>query len=163
MATLLSVSPHASLLGSYQRLQGAFSMLSYIALFAVVAGNLRQRAQVERLLTVVILTSLPVSLYGIMQRYHRDPLAWGRDTSVRITGTQGNAIFIAAYLMLSTLLIVGRGVAACDILKPERVDHRGQPGGVHQMARLERLDAKPALVDAGFLADRAAKQPILAA
>ncbi|MGH2524034.1 MAG: O-antigen ligase family protein, partial [Anaerolineales bacterium] len=110
ISTLFSVSPHASLFGSYQRLQGTFTTLSYLIFFAAVAANLRRRAQVERLLTSVIITSLPISLYGLLQRYRLDPLPWGGDTVGRITGNMGNAIFLAAYLIMSTLVILGRVV-----------------------------------------------------
>src|SRR3990172_8380562 len=54
IASIFSVAPHATLFGSYQRLQGTFSTFSYLVLFAAIAANLRRRAQAERLLTVVI-------------------------------------------------------------------------------------------------------------
>ena len=77
ISTALSIAPNISLWGSYQRLQGTFSTFSYLVLFAAVAGQLRRRSQVERLITVVAVTSLPVSVYGILQRYRLDPLPWG--------------------------------------------------------------------------------------
>ncbi len=110
VATIFSVTPYTSWLGSYQRLQGTFSTFSYIVLFASVAVNLRHRVQAERILTTVILTSLPVALYGILQRYHLDPLPWGGDTVTRVTGNMGNAIFIGAYLIMSTFIALGRVV-----------------------------------------------------
>ena len=110
ISTLFSVAPATSWLGSYQRLQATFSTFSYVILFGAVAVNLRRRAQVERLLTTVILTSLPVSLYGILQRYHLDPLPWGGDTVTRVTGNMGNAIFIGAYLIMPTFAALGRVV-----------------------------------------------------
>ncbi len=110
ISALFSVAPATSWLGSYQRLQGTFSTFSYIVLFGAVAVNLRRRAQVERLLTTVILTSLPISLYGILQRYHLDPLPWGGDTITRVTGNMGNAIFIGAYLIMPTFAALGRVV-----------------------------------------------------
>jgi tetratricopeptide (TPR) repeat protein len=110
ISTTFSVAPATSWLGSYQRLQGTFSTFSYIALFGAVAVNLRRRAQVERLLTTVILTSLPVSLYGILQRRQQDPLPWGGDTTTRVTANLGNAIFIGAYLIMPTFAALGRVV-----------------------------------------------------
>ena len=112
VSTLFSVSPHASQFGSYQRLQGTFTVFSYLVMFAAIAANLRRRAQVERVLTTVILTSLPISLYGLLQRYRLDPLPWGGDTVSRITGNMGNAIFIAAYLIMSALVALGRVVTS---------------------------------------------------
>src|ERR1700694_575254 len=59
VSTIFSVSPHASLFGSYQRLEGTYTTFSYLILFAVIAANLRRRAQVERAITIAIITSLP--------------------------------------------------------------------------------------------------------
>jgi hypothetical protein len=112
VSTALSISPSISLFGSYQRLQGLYSTFAYIALFAAAAANLRQRAQIERLLTVVVVTSLPISLYGILQRYQKDPLPWGGDTVERVTGHMGNAIFLGAYLIMSAMAVLGRVVAS---------------------------------------------------
>jgi tetratricopeptide (TPR) repeat protein len=112
ISTMLSVAPNISLYGSYQRMQGTLTTFSYIVLFSVVAANLRRRAQIERLITVVIVTSLPISLYGILQRYEQDPLPWGGDTVERVTGHMGNAIFIGAYLIMSAMAVLGRVVTS---------------------------------------------------
>ncbi|HEX6303454.1 MAG TPA: O-antigen ligase family protein [Anaerolineales bacterium] len=100
LSTLLSVNPRVSFAGSYQRLQGTYTTLSYLVIFAAVAGNLRRREQIERLITVAIIASLPVSLYGVLQRYQIDPVPWGSDTSRRIAANMGNPIFVAAYLIM---------------------------------------------------------------
>lgn len=100
LSTLLSVNPRVSFAGSYQRLQGTYTTLSYLVVFAAVAGNLRRREQIERLITVAIIASLPVSLYGVLQRYQIDPVPWGSDTSRRIAANMGNPIFVAAYLIM---------------------------------------------------------------
>jgi tetratricopeptide (TPR) repeat protein/O-antigen ligase len=108
IATILSVSPSASFWGSYQRLQGTYTTLSYLVIFAAVAGNLRSRDQVNRLITVVVVTSLPIALYGVLQRYGLDPVPWQGDVSVRIASTLGNSIFVAAYLIMVFPLTMGR-------------------------------------------------------
>lgn len=100
ISTLLSLTPRISFWGSYTRLQGTYTFLSYVVIFAAIAVNVRRKEQVERLVNTIIFTSLPVSLYGIMQRLGIDPLPWGEDTSNRVTSTLGNAIFIAAYLIM---------------------------------------------------------------
>ncbi len=108
VSTLFSVAPRTSLLGSYQRLQGTYTTFAYIAIFAVVLGNLRTQKQVQRLITTVIVVSIPVSIYGMLQRYKLDPLPWGGNTSTRIAGHMGNAIFVAAYLIMATPLTIAR-------------------------------------------------------
>ena len=74
ISTIFSISPKVSLWGSYQRLQGTYTALSYIVIFALMATHLRSRAQVDRLGTTIILTSLPVGLYGIIQHSSSLPI-----------------------------------------------------------------------------------------
>jgi tetratricopeptide (TPR) repeat protein/O-antigen ligase len=112
ISTIFSVTPRTSFWGSYQRLQGMYTTFSYLVIFAAMIGNLRRRAQVERLITVAILTSLPISLYGILQRYRIDPVPWGGDVSNRIAANLGNSIFVAAFLIMVLPLTIGRIVEA---------------------------------------------------
>ena len=108
IATIFSVTPRVSFWGSYQRLQGTYTTLSYIAIFGSLAANLRRREQVERIILTVILTSLPIGLYGILQRFQIDPVPWGGDVSRRIAANMGNSIFVAAYLILAFPLTLGK-------------------------------------------------------
>jgi len=120
VSTILSVTPFTSLWGSYQRLQGTYSTFAYLMVFFSMIANLRQRAQVERLFSVVILSSLPVSLYGILQRYGADPIPWGGDVSGRIAANMGNAIFVAAYLILVFPLTAMRVLESFEALLNDR-------------------------------------------
>lgn len=124
IATIFSVAPHASLYGSYQRLQGTFTTFSYLVLFAVIGANLRRRSQAERILTTIIITSLPIALYGILQHFRLDPLPWGGDTTARVTGHMGNAIFIAAYLIMAALVTLGRVVTSFHAILTEPDERR---------------------------------------
>lgn len=108
ISTLFSISPKVALWGSYQRLQGTYTALSYIVIFALMATHLRTQAQVDRLVTTVILTSLPVGLYGIVQHYGLDPLPWAGDVTRRVASNLGNAIFVASYLIMAIPLILAR-------------------------------------------------------
>ena len=108
ISTVLSVAPRTSLLGSYQRLQGTYTTFSYIVIFFMVLQGLRTRVQLDRLITLLILNALPIALYGILQRYQLDPLPWGGDTTERVAGNMGNAIFVAAYLIMTFFLTLTR-------------------------------------------------------
>lgn len=108
ISTAFSVTPFVSWAGSYQRLQGTFTTFSYIVIFALLLSVMRTRAQVDRLITIVIVTSIPVALYGVLQHELRDPLPWGGDTSQRVAGHMGNAIFIGAYLIMAIPLTIAR-------------------------------------------------------
>ncbi len=111
LTTITSIAPRLSLWGSYHRMQGAYTTLSYVAIFLMMLHTLRRREQLRRLITVILLTSLPVSLYGIMQHYGLDPMAWsniGDSVTVRAISTMGNPIFVAAYLIMVVPLTAGR-------------------------------------------------------
>ncbi|MCJ7659053.1 MAG: O-antigen ligase family protein [Anaerolineales bacterium] len=120
VATVFSVTPSVSLAGSYQRLQGTYTTLSYIVVFAAMAGNLRRRAQVERLITTMIITSLPVSLYGVLQRYQIDPVPWAGDVTIRVASNMGNSIFVAAYLIMVSPLTLLRIVESFSAIMNDR-------------------------------------------
>lgn len=120
VSSLFSVARQFSFWGSYQRLQGAYTTFSYIIIFAAMLGNLRRRAQVERLITTVIIASLPVSLYGVLQRYQIDPVPWGGNVARRIAANMGNAIFVAAYLIMASPLTLGRIVDSFGAILQER-------------------------------------------
>ena len=99
-ATVVSVTPHMSFWGSYQRLQGTYTHLSYVALGTIVVLNMQRREQLERLITVSILGSLVAVGYGFIQHFQLDPLPWGGDVVSRIASTMGNSIFVAAYFIM---------------------------------------------------------------
>ena len=108
LATIFSVTPSISFFGSYQRLQGTYTTFSYLIIFVSIITNLRSRSQINRLVTTVILVSLPVALYGVLQHYKIDPIPWGGNTSTRIASNMGNSIFVAAYLIMVFPLTLGR-------------------------------------------------------
>ncbi|MBN1221223.1 MAG: tetratricopeptide repeat protein [Anaerolineae bacterium] len=121
ISTIFSISPTVSLWGSYQRMQGTYSALSYIVIFALMAGNLHTREQVDRLVTTVIITSIPVGLYGIIQHYGLDPLPWAGDVTQRVASNMGNAIFVASYIIMIVPLTLSRLIESMTaIIKEEQ-------------------------------------------
>jgi tetratricopeptide (TPR) repeat protein len=108
LTTLTSITPYVSFFGSYQRLQGTYTTLSYIVVFLMILQGMRTRQQLDRLILTIILTSLPIALYGLIQRYRLDPLPWGGDVTTRVAANMGNAIFVAAYLIMAFFLTLGK-------------------------------------------------------
>ncbi len=104
LSTLFSITPGISLWGSYTRLQGTVTMFSYLIVFFSILGLMRKREQVNLLWIILILTSVPISIYGLLQHLHLDPIQWGgeRAASVpsRVVSTMGNPIFLGAYLIM---------------------------------------------------------------
>lgn len=110
LATILSVVPGISWWGSYQRLQGTYTFYSYVTLFLVLVFNLKERRQLERIISFILLINVPITVYGILQHNNADPLPWQGDTTLRVTSTMGNAIFIAAYLIMCVPFALYRGI-----------------------------------------------------
>ena len=108
LSTALSVVPRISFFGSYVRMQGTWSYLSYVAIFAMVLTHVRSRAQVNRIFYTVIMASLPIAIYGILQKSGLDPLPWGGDVVERVAANMGNSIFVAAYLIMAIFLTLER-------------------------------------------------------
>ena len=102
ISTIFTITPDAAIWGSYQREQGLYTQLSYMMLGILVLADLRTFAQLNRLINFMLLTSVPVALYGIVQAMHLDPLPWAGDTASRVASSMGNAIFVAAWLIMVT-------------------------------------------------------------
>ncbi|MEI8307901.1 MAG: hypothetical protein WCF99_12645 [Chloroflexales bacterium] len=111
-ATATSVVPGTSFWGSYQRLQGTYTNLSYIMLFVLILVTLRTRVQIERIITITIISGVTAASYGMLQHLRIDPLPWQGDVISRVASTLGNSIFVAAFLILVTPLALYRCVAA---------------------------------------------------
>ncbi len=100
LATVHSVLPGIAFWGSYDRMQGLYTWLTYIAFFFVLAYRIRAWPQIERVISAIVFASVPVAIYGVMQHLGWDPVVWGADTHTRVASTLGNAIFIGAYLLM---------------------------------------------------------------
>ncbi len=120
ISSALSIVPQVSIFGSYQRLQGLYSMLSYIVIFWMIVMNLRRRSQLDRFVTVVVMTSLPIAFYGLIQHAGKDPLPWGGDVESRVASNMGNPIFVAAYLIMAFFLTMGRLIESFRVILTEK-------------------------------------------
>ena len=136
ISTIFSVTPSISFFGSYQRLQGTYTTFSYLIIFFSIIANLRTRQQINRLITTVILASLPVSLYGLLQRFNIDPIPWGGNVSRRIASNMGNSIFVAAYLIMVFPLTIGRIVEAFKAILTENDDTKAT--GINSLKHIIR-------------------------
>ncbi|MEJ5309352.1 MAG: tetratricopeptide repeat protein [Anaerolineae bacterium] len=122
ISSIFSLVRYTSFVGSYQRLQGTYTLFGYLVLFFAIVTSLRTRPQLARLVTVLILNSLPISLYGIIQHNGLDPLPWAGDVTSRVASNMGNAIFVAAYLIMIVPLTAARIIQSFnDILSREEV------------------------------------------
>ncbi|MGQ9740185.1 hypothetical protein [Chloroflexus sp.] len=112
LTTITSVTPATSLWGSYQRMQGLYTFLSYVIFGVLIATTLRTATQRERFISLNLAAGTVVAIYGIMQHYQLDPLPWRGDVIARVASTLGNSIFVAAYLIMIVPLALYRLLAA---------------------------------------------------
>ncbi|HZS90021.1 MAG TPA: O-antigen ligase family protein [Chloroflexota bacterium] len=113
-ATINSVLPAISFWGSYDRMQGLYTWLNYVALFLVIALHLRTWPQIERIVSALVFTSIPVAAYGIIQHMQWDQIQWGAPTTDRVASTLGNSIFLGAYLIMCMPFTIYRLVRAYE-------------------------------------------------
>ena len=114
ISTAFSISPAQSLWGSHARAQGLYSLLAY-AIFALAAyTQIRTARQLWRLLDTLIFVSVPLSFYGVMQRFGLDTYQWQQFfTQTRITSTLGNPIFVGGFLVPVIPLTATAFIHAC--------------------------------------------------
>lgn len=107
ITTLLSLSPWLSFWGVWFRRDGSYTTLSCLLFFAAVATGIRSDQQVNRLITAAILASLPISLYGIGQRFSLEPIITDA-SQMRVSSTFANPVFLGAYLIMVFPLTLSR-------------------------------------------------------
>jgi tetratricopeptide (TPR) repeat protein len=108
ISALTSIMPRISWLGSYERMDGALTTASYIVLFFSIVFALRRKEQLDRFVTCIILPSLPIALYGVLQHFFLDPLQFPKPVTERCTSTAGNPSFLGGYLIMVVPLTLSR-------------------------------------------------------
>lgn len=100
LSTVLSIHPHLSFLGSYERQQGLLNLWHYLALFFLISASITDRRQLEGLIISLLCSSALVSLYGLIQLVGWDFLRWGESSQMRIFSTFGQPNFLGHFLSL---------------------------------------------------------------
>lgn len=98
LATLLSIAPRISLWGSHVRSFGTLTTLAG-AFFFVASCSLHNGAAVFRLEGAILLASLPVSFYALLQVFGVDPLSQAIQAHTA-SSFLGNPNFVAAYMVM---------------------------------------------------------------
>jgi len=120
LSTIFSLDRYTSIFGYYTRFNGGLlSLVCYIALYYVFVGEMGNRGdRRERFVRVLLLSSLLVSIYGILQHFGIDKDYWVQDVQRRVFSTLGQPNWLAAYLVM--VLPVGLA-AMLDKSKKQKV------------------------------------------
>ncbi|MFH1231429.1 MAG: O-antigen ligase family protein [Planctomycetota bacterium] len=111
VSVIFSAVPYNSLWGGFDRLEGLYTNASFWVIFILAAINIKSKAQIDRLINAIIFTSMPIVAYSFIQRLRLDPVPWqAMDSSIRVSATMGNPIFLSAYLIITIPLTLARFV-----------------------------------------------------
>jgi tetratricopeptide (TPR) repeat protein len=133
VSTGAAVHPAQSFWGAYETRQGLVTYLACVLLLITVAIRFRTERQLDRLVTTILVASLPVSLYGIVQRAGMDPIIWSSSAEAeRVGSLAGHPVYLAAYLAMVLPLTVWRILRLLDgtenttgSTRPASVKNRG--------------------------------------
>jgi putative inorganic carbon (hco3(-)) transporter len=107
VSTAFSGHLYTSLWGYYTRFNGGLiSVLIFLGIY-LVATNTFKKPEFDRLLKLGALAVVPVSIYGIAQYYELVENFWSVDAAVRVFSTFGQPNWLAAYLAMLLVLILG--------------------------------------------------------
>jgi len=100
ISTFLSINRELSFFGLYDRQEGLLSYLYYIVFFILALSFLRGRERrVSFVLWPLIMSSVVVCVYGVLQALGMDPLGWTETTKMRVTATFGQPNNLGSYLL----------------------------------------------------------------
>ena len=114
VTTVTAVNPSLSLWGSYDRGQGAVTLLTYLLLMLLAAGFFRSVARAKWLLQAVALTGVPLVLFGLAQAAGWNPFQLVSDARSPVFATLGRANFLGAYLAMLIPITAGLGLLAAS-------------------------------------------------
>lgn len=99
LATAVSIDIRTSLWGDAYP-HGALLTLAVLLFFLLLTAALQAQQQVEQLIRVILISSVPVSFYGIIQFIGLDPLVWSHDSVSPVQATLGRSLYLGGYLAM---------------------------------------------------------------
>lgn len=145
-AGVTSSAPDQSLWGLSDG-HGIVTLWAQIALFLLVVVIESEDGDRAKMIRWLLLGSVPVTLYGLVQAGGWDPLAWQSDSVSPILSTLGRSNFLGAYLALLLPFSIAQALSAQSTL---RVDARRI--GLWSLVGLHSLCLLLTLARAGWLA-----------
>ncbi len=99
LATAFSVSPRQSFWGATNQ-HGTMTVLTAVAFFLLVSDAFRSQERISRMTAALLLGSIPVAAYAVVQFLGLDPLEWVSDSVSPIPSTMGRSNFLGAYMAM---------------------------------------------------------------
>lgn len=100
LATGLSVDPRLSFWGTADDPVATFAVLMGCSFCILLSQTLRTPDQFERIRKGLIIGSVPVIVYGLVQYVGLDPLRWVSDEASPVHSTIGRSNFLGSYLAM---------------------------------------------------------------
>jgi O-antigen ligase len=110
LATAASINPQISF-GGVRTGHGTATILCQVLFFLLLTTALQSRVQVERMITALLLGSVPVALYGWVQYLGLDALKWSTSSISPVLSTLGRSLFLGSYLAMVIPFTLSRIVA----------------------------------------------------
>ncbi|MFH1896303.1 MAG: O-antigen ligase family protein [bacterium] len=90
-----------SFYGYYTRFNGGLlSLAAYLTTFVFVYRNMNTEKKINALMKVILLASVPVSLYAVGQHFGIDAEYWVQNVKLRVFSTLGQPNWLAGYLLV---------------------------------------------------------------
>lgn len=105
ITTIFSLGIEKSIWGNYERMGGLFGMLHVLAYYIILVSLFQKREYWNSLFTFSIFTSVCMSLLTLAQKLNT-PLLIQSSGGERLTGTIGNAIYLAAYMLFHIFFLL---------------------------------------------------------
>ncbi|RAP33042.1 hypothetical protein DID77_03685 [Candidatus Marinamargulisbacteria bacterium SCGC AG-439-L15] len=112
-STIFSESIRIGLFGSYDRWEGLFTAINYIAIFIIFAKIPKTKQQVTWIFWGIILASFLSGIYGIFQSMGFDMIRWSLDPTKRVFACINNPVHFCAYMGMVVPLGVGLTLYYC--------------------------------------------------
>lgn len=103
LSSLFSIHIPTSIFGKYRRFEGLLSFINYAAVFFLVVQMSDRVARIRSLGRTLVLSSIVVTGYGLMQYAGRDIVQWGNlpFEATRSFATYGNPDLLGGFLVLA--------------------------------------------------------------
>lgn len=121
ISTVFSQNIFISIIGSYDRWEGIFTVFNYLILVLMFANLVTKKWQLFWVLGGMMLAACLSAFYGVLQSIGKDILSWSVDPTMRVFACINNPVHFSAYVGM--LVPVGIGLLCYLIAWHEKKDN----------------------------------------